>query len=489
MFDIINTGIQIVCFLFQGYLLQYFLGSFLESRLISTRWNAFCVAISFGALATGVSYILPSDYGSARIFIRTIFHFLIVLAIVFSFYKAKRAITAFLIVTFMAVNESCFFIAYTILRIGPHLTDFCLDLFEKGYFVSEDSFMDAVEITLSILMFFMHAIYIFLTYFFLKRIIKSFREKEYAIRKKELFFILTPGLVGVLLCVLMRLIMITIEEQVPRLLYDRYPSLMVLVPAIMCLSLMSILYGVQLFQDMIELNRERSSRIVLQKQIESMQQHVKEVEHVYSGVRSMKHDMKNTLAVIMRLASENEETRHNELQEYLSELNQTMDRLELQFKTGNSVVDTLLNMKYHEARCILPDIQINAEKMLFPDSLQIQSYDIGIILGNALDNAIEACRKLKEERKEGETFIRLSTFKKGKMLFIEVENSFDGKILRKRNSEFPETDKADKKVHGIGLRNIKSTAEKYHGAVDWSVKGEVFTLSVMMKNESPSDKC
>lgn len=69
------------------------------------------------------------------------------------------------------------------------------------------------------------------------------------------------------------------------------------------------------------------------------------------------------------------------------------------------------------------------------------------------------------------------------MRFIEVENSFNGKEVKKKQSEFPVTNKTDEKAHGIGLVNIKHTAEKYHGAVDWSVNGKVFTLSVMMKNE------
>ncbi len=483
MSDLIITSLQMLVFFFQGYLLQYFFGSFLESRFFSDRKNGMFVVGVYGVLALGMDLCLPPDYGSIRIFSKLMLNLLIVLAIALCFYKSVRAITIFLIVTFIAVSEVCFFIAYMILQMGPHLTDFWLHLLDKGYFVSEEKFMDTVELTLTILMLLMYVAFIALTYYFLRKIVKSFREKEYAIHNKELFFILTPGLVGLLLCVLLRLIMITVEDEVPRLLYDKYPILMWLVPAIMFLSLMSILYGVQLFQDMIDLNRERSSRIILEKQIAGMQEHVKEVEYIYSGVRSMKHDMKNTLAVIMQLASGKEDMENTGLQEYLSELNQTFNKLDIQFKTGNTVVDTLLNMKYHEVIRTIPDIQICAEKLLFSDSLNIQSYDIGVIIGNALDNAMDACRKLKEEQREAQIFIRLSSFIKGKMLFLEVENSFNGEIIKRKQSEFPATDKADKKAHGMGLMNIKNTAEKYHGAVDWSVDNKVFTLTVMMKNE------
>ena len=91
--------------------------------------------------------------------------------------------------------------------------------------------------------------------------------------------------------------------------------------------------------------------------------------------------------------------------------------------------------------------------------------------------------RLKEKNKSSDAFITLSSFSRGKMFFVEVENSFDGKINRKKYSEFPVTDKKDKKAHGIGLSNIKNTAEKYHGGVDWSVENKKFILTVMLQNE------
>ena len=193
--------------------------------------------------------------------------------------------------------------------------------------------------------------------------------------------------------------------------------------------------------------------------------------------------MKNTVSVIMQLAAGKEEGREKELYAYLEELNRSMDRLEFRFKTGNTVVDTLLNMKYHEITRLVPDLQMDVEELKFPEKLFIQSYDIGIILGNALDNAIEACRKLKAKEPDAEAFIRISSFQRRELFFLNVENSFDGMLVRKPQKEFSVTDKADRENHGIGLVNIKSTAEKYLGTTDFKVKGRVFILSVMMKNE------
>ena len=163
-------------------------------------------------------------------------------------------------------------------------------------------------------------------------------------------------------------------------------------------------------------------------------------------------------------------------------MNRSLEKLEVRFKTGNTVADTLLNMKYHEAVRDVPGLKMDADKLLFPQGLEIHSYDIGIILGNAMDNAVEACRKLKAKEPETDAFIKLSSLQKGNLLILKVENSFDGRLVLKAKEEFPITDKADKKSHGIGLANIKSTAEKYQGTMDFKVKGRVFILSVNDEN-------
>ena len=478
MYDVINVCLDVIVALGQGYCLQYFLGSFLEGREKDRRINGLLVMVVYGVLRLGNNFILPADNESIRTVGKITLMFVIIVLLALLFYKGVQAITAFLAITFMAVSEITFFLSYMLMQIGGNLFDLWVWLLEKGY-IAVDTFEWIVQISATFLQIIFYGIFLVLLYFALRKIIRSFSDKDYRIQRTELYFLLVPGTVGLLVCLLLRTIMITIENDMPKLLCDRYPILSIIVPAILILSLLSILYAVKTFQNMIVLNREKNSRIILEKQIGSMQEHMEEMEHIYSGIRSMKHDMKNTLAVIMELAGKDE----TELQTYLSEINKGFEQLEFRFRTGNTVADVLLNMKYHEAVRTIPDIEIDAERLLFSENMHIQSYDIGVIIGNALDNAIEACRKLKAEQQEAETFIRISSFTRGKMFFIEVENSFNGKVRRKKQSEFPVTEKSDNRAHGMGLANIKHTAEKYHGGVDWTAEGKVFMLSVMMKNE------
>lgn len=488
MFSLISNSMEIPFMLLQGYCLQFFYGSFLESRTKRKCYGGVLTAAIYGVWKIGSNgYGNPGEVGStlAKLFLTGC----VLAALAMCFYRAARRITVFLVLVFITVSDISFFLSYMLLQLGVNLFELWSWCFQKGYITSTDSYLTVMQVTALGLQVMNCAVFVLILYMVLKGIAGNFKEKEYAIHRTELLFLLAPNLIGLLICILLRTTIEMAENTIPKLLYDRYPVLIVIVPAILVLSLVSTLCGVKLFQDMIDLSRERSSRAILEKQIAGMQEHMEEMERVYSGIRSMKHDMKNTLSVVMQLAARDMEGNdsglpNKDLRKYLSELNRSMEQLEFQFKTGNSVADTLLNMKYHEITRMIPDLKMDAEGLAFPEGMSIQSYDLGIILGNALDNAGEACRKLKDQEPEAEAFIRLNSFKKGKLLFIKIENSFDGIISLKGISEFPVTDKEDKNSHGIGLLNIQNTVEKYQGAVDWKVTGRVFTLSVMIKSDN-----
>lgn len=485
MFEMVNVIFSVCLYLVQGYCLQYFYGSFLESRTKDGRWGGLAVAASYAVFRLALFWAVPSKSWDYRVEVWKMLLALCVLAVLAAcFYKAFQLITVFLVVAFQAVADISRYVTAILLgELGEGLLGLWNWLAGNGMPATEDAFRIAVNAGLAIQWIIECLVIALVLYLSLKKIVRDFREKEHGISRMELLFILTPAAAGLMLCMLLRIIMVTVEDGAARLLYDRYPILLFVLPAILFLSLLSILYGVKLFQDMVCWNREKSGRIVLEKQVQSLQEHMEEMERIHSGIRGMKHDMKNTLSVIQRLSAGSGGAENGELQAYLSDLNQSMERLDVRFKTGNTVVDTLLNMKYHEAERDVPGIEMDAGKLLFPKELAIHSYDIGVVLGNAVDNAMEACRRLREKEPEADVFIRLCSLQKGNLLILKVENSFDGRLVRKPQKEFPMTDKADRENHGIGLANIKSTAEKYQGTMDFKVKGRVFILSVMMKNE------
>lgn len=253
---------------FQGYCLQYFLGNFLETRMRG-RWNGMYVAGLYVALRTAVMWCSPPGYEDYRVAAGTLALSLCILsALSLCFYKALRLITVFLVVSFQVLLDIS---KYTVAILLNAVDRWVLDIINwcagKGMLASEKSFGMAVKAGVAGTQLIQYAGIALLLYVSLRKIVGDFREKDYVISRTELLFILVPSAVGMMICMLLRIIMITLEDGIPKMLYDRYPILVIVIPAILLLSLLSILYGVKLFQDMIYWNREKSGRIVLEKQI------------------------------------------------------------------------------------------------------------------------------------------------------------------------------------------------------------------------------
>ncbi len=145
--------------------------------------------------------------------------------------------------------------------------------------------------------------------------------------------------------------------------------------------------------------------------------------------------------------------------------------------TGNAVTDVILNDKCRRAE--KAGIRFEAD---FRYGGEIPVFDLGIILNNLLDNAIEACEKMEP----GKGFIRLALKRKKQFLLLNVENSFDGAVPIRKGRPLPATTKQSilpdiVTEHGIGLENVRDIAERYFGGVNIKVKGDVFHVTVMLQ--------
>ena len=106
------------------------------------------------------------------------------------------------------------------------------------------------------------------------------------------------------------------------------------------------------------------------------------------------------------------------------------------------------------------------------------------VLNNLLDNAIEACENLEQEKRR----ISLVLKRKNHFLLIEVENSFDGKLEWKDGEAVPTTMKQSSlpdvlMEHGIGLKNVKDLADRYLGYMDIKAGRDVFKVTVMFQQK------
>ena len=186
--------------------------------------------------------------------------------------------------------------------------------------------------------------------------------------------------------------------------------------------------------------------------------YVAEAKARYQQTKSFRHDIKNHLSVLNGLLTSG---KSEEAASYLQSLSIASDSLSFPFQTGNSAADILLSEKLAlaEADGIATEVSL-----VLPDSWGIDDFDLCVIFANALDNAVNACKTF-----NGEKSIHVSGARQGDFYMLKFkntcpENSFpDG---------FPPA--------GTGLSNIRTVAEKYHGAMLAEKSKAQFTLNVLL---------
>ena len=163
----------------------------------------------------------------------------------------------------------------------------------------------------------------------------------------------------------------------------------------------------------------------------------------------------------------------NHEKEYVGNINLELNSMNNSFNTGNKIVDIILSDK--KSICIKNNI--NFECFLDLSKLDfVDMNDICIIFSNAIDNAIQACQKIKTNSLK--KFISIKVTYVNSFCVINIENSKINKILSKKGNII--TDKKDKFHHGLGIKNIKNIVNKYDGEVSIKFDDEKFLLTIMI---------
>ena len=467
-------------YLFEGYCIQFFFGRFAESRLYRLRnaqWAAgiawVVIRIASGALFRGtdsVTLVLELVFTTAVLFVFCV-----------GWYKGNILLKIFLVIQFIALRELAFWTGYSFHYIGNSLIDILIHGIKDSMALVE--YLPAASGVLACLSAaLVEIIEGALLFISIRKIAGSYRCREKGRMGREAVFYLLPAVAGVLAAVLVRLLMITVTDGAAVLLYERHPALYLIVPMMALVLLGAIVSGFRIYQDMEALQEERAEKIILENQITQMQGSMVEMEHLYDRIRSVKHDMKNHMAVLQNLIRQRYSGEEEEIRQYFEDMYQSVEQLDNRVHTGNAVSDAVVGSKFRYAAKKVKGIRLDARSFMLSDAVTIKAYDMGIILNNGLDNAIAACIRMREKQPDAEAYITIRSFRVKNMYFIEIENSFDGTALFDKDSGFPISTKEDKEVHGIGLKNIRKCAVKYGGDMDCIVKGNRFTLSVVVKS-------
>lgn len=200
-------------------------------------------------------------------------------------------------------------------------------------------------------------------------------------------------------------------------------------------------------------------------QSELIEKQVREIQNMYRQVRGWRHDYRNH---IQNMKTQLSEGNYEGLDSYLSQLSDDLDTVDTVIKTGNVMADAILNSKLNTASKLNVNLNVKAN---IPENIILSDVELCSLLGNMLDNAVEACSRLPEE----ERFIRIYIGRLKGQLYISVQNSA-GKLRREKGA-FLSTKEGE---HGYGLFRIDRVAKKYGGFVNRQNEEGIFATEITL---------
>lgn len=291
--------------------------------------------------------------------------------------------------------------------------------------------------------------------------LKIFRKTDVKLRSQECELIVIVFSISFVIIMLNRFIQLNynIAEQHHKLLL--LSDLGIIIINIVCYFMV------------IRLSRANSARVEYELQMLDLnykKQYAENIKGLHEEIRRTRHDMKQSYQVIRQLASEK---RFDELSEYLPLICKQIDRINSAVDTNHSVINAILNTKLSFAKSqgiktLCSSVkQIHAEK--------IEETDMCHLIGNMLDNAIEAALKIPPERTK---YLEVSITERNAMMIITIRNSYEKSLT----DDDLNTSKTNKAEHGFGVKTIRKIAKKYQGSADFYTEGELFCCNVMLQN-------
>lgn len=196
---------------------------------------------------------------------------------------------------------------------------------------------------------------------------------------------------------------------------------------------------------------------------ELLQKYYAEVESMYGKMRGWRHDYRHHIQAMKVHAAKGELA---EIQCYLDMLDDDLTNVETVVKTGNRMADAIFNSKLSLAA--ERQIQVKAQARL-PVALTVSELDLCILIGNLMDNAMDACMELPPEKR----LIRIYMEMKGNYLYLALTNTAGG---GKKHSFA--TTKGE--GHGLGISRMDAIVRKYGGYIKRASEEEAFSTEILL---------
>lgn len=222
-----------------------------------------------------------------------------------------------------------------------------------------------------------------------------------------------------------------------------------------------------LYEKLALMYKDKMEKAFLEQENKYYNNQFELIQTSLKSVKSFKHDLMNHLSTIKILIQKDEKEK---VLDHIVKMTDSCYVIKEYARSGNIVIDSMINFKLQQAEEDYIDINV---ALKIPTNLNITSFDLVIILGNILDNAIHATKKLQSNRSID---LRMS-YNKGRLI-IKLENTFDGKILFD-GDKILSIDK-DKDEHGLGIGNVKKCIKRYNGTMDIEITDKVYCISLLL---------
>lgn len=221
-----------------------------------------------------------------------------------------------------------------------------------------------------------------------------------------------------------------------------------------------------LYDKVNEVFREKVESQVMEEKVLMHENQLELMKQSQENIGSLWHDMKNHLLLLDTYLKDKD---YEGASKYIANIEDYMHVPGQYVNSGNHEVDAILNYRLGKAEKMGCRI---VTKLKIPDCSFMPAFDLNMILGNLLDNALEALEHVDDKYLSVEL-----TYKKG-ILLIHINNTFDGTI-RHSGGEFL-TRKKDRENHGMGLRNVEYIVKKYNGEQNIQTSESMFRISIIL---------
>jgi len=222
-----------------------------------------------------------------------------------------------------------------------------------------------------------------------------------------------------------------------------------------------------LYDNISTQQKEKFEKLLISNQNTYYTKQLNLMKSSLESLRSFRHDMRNHLILLKSLVENNE---YDEASKIISQITGAIDVKNEYAQSGNITVDSILNFKLQEA--VNQGMSVSLE-LNIPEKLNITPFDMSVILGNLLDNAINASSKLEKDKRLD---LKID-YKRGR-LFINLSNTYTG-ILNYKGDKLT-TSNRDKEAHGIGIKNINAVLDKYDGVMEIDHTENIFTVIILL---------